>query len=210
MKKFVSIILMGIMLMSFVSCQSQTPYIGENGNWWVGDQDLGVAAQAPQGESEKATFIPGKELTLPQGNSFKMYGRACIYGDWELGTSNFYETYEVEITSFKAVMLKEADINNIDDYCGQRVYFPYIYEIEISGKVDPKYSAMTTTMGVRFPQDGDLTFYDVVYFDNDPNFLGQFVTINSDGTFYLKTRVGYCSVQDTIMIVSLYSYGSLK
>lgn len=188
MKKIVAIILIGIMLMSFVSCQSQTPY---------------------KGESEKATFIPGKELTLPQGNSFKMYGRACIYGDWQLGTSESYETYEVEITSFKAVMLKEADINNIDDYCGQRVYFPYIYEIEISGKVDPKYSAMTTTMGVRFPQDGDLTFYDV-YFNSDSNLLGQFVTINSDGTFYLKTRVGYCSVQDTIMIVSLYSYGSLK
>ena len=209
MKKFVAIILIGIMLMSFVSCQSQTPYIGENGNWWVGDQDLGVAVQDPQGESEKAIFIPGKELTLPQGNSFKMYGRAYIHGDRGLGTSDSYETYEVEITSFKAVMLKEADINNIDDYCGQRVYFPYIYEIEISGKVDPKYSAMTTTMGVRFPQDGDLTFYDVCL-NNDSNFLGPFVTINSDGTFYLKTRVGYCSVQDTIMIVSLYSYGSLK
>lgn len=68
---------------------------------------------------------------------------------------------------------------------------------------------MTTTMGVRFPQDGDLTFYDV-YFGNAPNFWGQFVNINSDGTFNLKTRVGYCSVQDTIMIVSFYSYGYLK
>ncbi len=27
-----------------------TPYIGENGNWWVGDKDLGVPAQGPQGE----------------------------------------------------------------------------------------------------------------------------------------------------------------
>lgn len=27
-----------------------SPYIGSNGNWWVADTDLGVAAQGPQGE----------------------------------------------------------------------------------------------------------------------------------------------------------------
>ena len=28
------------------------PYIGENGNWWVGDEDTGVRAQGPKGESD--------------------------------------------------------------------------------------------------------------------------------------------------------------
>ena len=28
----------------------ETPYIGENGNWWIGDEDTGVKAQGPQGE----------------------------------------------------------------------------------------------------------------------------------------------------------------
>ena len=28
-----------------------TPYIGSNGNWWIGDVDTGVAAQGPQGET---------------------------------------------------------------------------------------------------------------------------------------------------------------
>ena len=34
------------------SCTSilSTPYVGENGNWWVGEQDQGVAAQGPRGE----------------------------------------------------------------------------------------------------------------------------------------------------------------
>ena len=27
-----------------------TPSIGENGNWWIGDKDTGVAAQGPKGE----------------------------------------------------------------------------------------------------------------------------------------------------------------
>ena len=33
-----------------VSCTTDAPYIGENGNWWVGGTDLGVQAQGPQGE----------------------------------------------------------------------------------------------------------------------------------------------------------------
>ena len=29
----------------------ETPYIGENGNWWIGDEDTGVQAQGPAGET---------------------------------------------------------------------------------------------------------------------------------------------------------------
>lgn len=29
----------------------ETPYIGENGNWWIGDEDTGVQAQGPTGET---------------------------------------------------------------------------------------------------------------------------------------------------------------
>ena len=35
-----------------------TPHIGENGNWWIGDTDIGVRAQGPQGEPG-----PAYELT---------------------------------------------------------------------------------------------------------------------------------------------------
>lgn len=227
LKPFIIIIIVAMFCcLSFVACQSKTPYIGENGNWWIGDEDLDVSAQGIKGEKgdqgekgaqgesgiKEIEFIPGKELTCPQGNSFKMYGKAYIYGGLSTGgmpIQDVHENYEVEITSFKAIMLKEADMNNIDDYCGKQTFFPYIYEIEVSGKIDPKYSAMTAKMGVRFAQDGDLTFYDV-HFCDDPTILGNFIKINNDGSFNLKTRVGYCSVQETIMITSLYSYGNLK
>ena len=29
----------------------QTPHIGENGNWWIGDQDTGIAATGPKGDT---------------------------------------------------------------------------------------------------------------------------------------------------------------
>ena len=252
MKRVLVFVFAIICCLTFVSCQTKIPYIGENGNWWVGDDDLGVAAQGPQGEKgeqgpkgdkgeqgvqgekgeqgqqgekgergfkgekgdkgensiEKLEFIPGKELNCPQGKSFKMYGQACIHGDISSEFLDTYDIYEVEIFNFRATMLKEADINNINDYCGRHTFFPYIYELEICGKIDPKYAAFTTRLGVRFPQDGNLTFYDINIFD-DLSFVGDYIEINSDGSFNLKTRVGYCGVQDTIMITSIYSYGSI-
>lgn len=34
-----------------------TPYIGENGNWWIGDTDTGVSAKGKQGENGLTPFI---------------------------------------------------------------------------------------------------------------------------------------------------------
>ena len=69
MKKILVLISVVIMMLFvFVACNSQapikgdkgdkgdqgeaglTPYIGVNGNWWIGESDLGVAAQGSQGE----------------------------------------------------------------------------------------------------------------------------------------------------------------
>ena len=33
-----------------IGLDGETPYIGENGNWWIGGKDTGVKAQGPQGE----------------------------------------------------------------------------------------------------------------------------------------------------------------
>ena len=34
-----------VLVLTLTACEANTPYIGENGNWWVGDTDLGVSAQ---------------------------------------------------------------------------------------------------------------------------------------------------------------------
>lgn len=33
----------------------ETPHIGDNGNWWVGEADTGVFAQGPQGDTYSLT-----------------------------------------------------------------------------------------------------------------------------------------------------------
>ena len=35
-------------LLTMVSCGDDVPYVGENGNWWIGDEDLGISAVGPQ------------------------------------------------------------------------------------------------------------------------------------------------------------------
>ena len=54
MKKVSKIFALLLLTFAFIfglsSCQNNAPYIGENGNWWVGDTDLGVPAQGPKGD----------------------------------------------------------------------------------------------------------------------------------------------------------------
>ena len=48
-----------------------TPYIGENGNWWIGDKDTLIKAQGPQGDEG----APGKDGTLGEDglSAYELY-----------------------------------------------------------------------------------------------------------------------------------------
>lgn len=53
MKNIIKFALLCVVLCSLIvlcACASQIPYIGENGNWWYDDKDLGIPAQGPKGE----------------------------------------------------------------------------------------------------------------------------------------------------------------
>lgn len=69
----------------------QTPYIGENGNWWIGDTDLGVSAQGSQGE-QGIPGINGKDGTSLLTGNGEPSSELGIKGDSyiDLNTWNFY------------------------------------------------------------------------------------------------------------------------
>ena len=63
MKKLIAKILVAVMLISVFAClgacnntesEAPTPYIGENGNWWIGDTDTNVPATGPKGDKGDA------------------------------------------------------------------------------------------------------------------------------------------------------------
>ena len=53
-KLFVGLIAL-FMTFGLTSCASdgKTPYIGDNGNWWIGETDTGVPATGPAGQDGK-------------------------------------------------------------------------------------------------------------------------------------------------------------
>ena len=71
MKKKRSIILLTLFsALGLYGC-SNTPYIGENGNWWVKSSDYGVHAEGPQGskgEQGVGVTVVSVEKTATNGN----------------------------------------------------------------------------------------------------------------------------------------------
>ena len=118
MKK-IAFLLVSVMLLSLVSCQMQTPYIGENGNWWVGDKDLGVASQI---QPETTEFKVG-ERTNKEYEVFSMYSE-------DADNILFDITY--------VIIAKEENVSmgDISGYENGRYKGKYIYEVTFSGATD--------------------------------------------------------------------------
>ena len=57
MKKIIKIIASLFLGLSLTACMSNKPYIGENGNWWIDGNDLGVAATGEQGEKGDKVMV---------------------------------------------------------------------------------------------------------------------------------------------------------
>lgn len=133
------------------------------------NQTTTVVPATPQEKS----FVAGTNLICPVGTSFTM-------------PINTQINQNATITSFSVKTLKIADVSNRSDYytmlgTNYHTYYRYIYQLEMSGKVDPTFSGRTMNVLVAFESGESVNFYDV------PN---NIVTINSDGTFSLSTRIG--------------------
>ena len=69
---------------------SAIPYIGENGNWWVNQEDTGVQAQGPAGPAGK-----------PGATGIGVAGPALTYAD-------LTEEQKIELTAYQAAPIVEA------------------------------------------------------------------------------------------------------
>ena len=75
-KKFLfTFSLLGLLL---TSCSGNSPYIGENGNWWVGDTDTGVNASGLEGEKgdkgDKGEDGVSPEVTIGENGNWFING----------------------------------------------------------------------------------------------------------------------------------------
>lgn len=98
--KVMSIMVISLFIIITAGCSQSSPYIGENGNWYIGGEDTGVSAQGPKGDdgengsdgTDGAVWLSG--ATYPEAESGRngdMYidtSWGYIYrksgGTWEL------------------------------------------------------------------------------------------------------------------------------
>ena len=66
-KKTLTIFLL-LSLFCVTGCSNNIPFIGENGNWWVGDEDTGESAKGPQGEDGASVTVVSVEKTDSTNN----------------------------------------------------------------------------------------------------------------------------------------------
>ena len=98
MKKIIKIIASLFLGLSLTACMSNKPYIGENGNWWIDGNDLGVAATGEQGEKGDKVMVSSiafdhteddkdyYKITFNDGTSQIFYiTRACLLNTYGQG-----------------------------------------------------------------------------------------------------------------------------
>ena len=131
MKKVLVVLLTCVLLFLLVSCASKTPYIGENGNWWIGDEDLGVAAQGPQGEQGPQSE-QGQPIIIDLFN--------CEVGD-ELPVNpnctfncRINDVCTIENLTIKATLIRKTEINE-GDVIAAGMISPFVIEIRAEGTI---------------------------------------------------------------------------
>lgn len=67
-KKIFCLLFAITIVFSLTACEKYKPYIGENGNWYVDEEDLGVAAQGPKGEDGTSITVVSVEKTDTNNN----------------------------------------------------------------------------------------------------------------------------------------------
>ena len=125
MKKKMLFLLFALLNTFYLSgCSSNTPYIGENGNWWINSTDLGVPATGPKGDTgAKGDTGPkgdkGDSITVVSVNKIKTEGKNDIYeivfSDGTSSTFTVTNGSDGSSISVIDVSLKSSE-NNIDTY----------------------------------------------------------------------------------------------
>ena len=88
-----------------------TPYIGENGNWWIGETDTGVSAKGPAGERGPKGEPGPENLVIITATA-----STTVQGEYNPDTT--YTKALADIQANKAIMIKLKNVPG-------RYYIPY-------------------------------------------------------------------------------------
>lgn len=87
-----------LMAFSLTGCSSNTPYIGDNGNWWVGESDLGVPATGetgPQGPEGPQGPVGPQGNSGDQGPQGEPGDSITVVSCEKIGSQGGVDTYQI-------------------------------------------------------------------------------------------------------------------
>ncbi|MBC5646944.1 C40 family peptidase [Christensenella tenuis] len=144
----------------------QTPYIGSNGNWWIGSTDTGVSVTGQGTGGSVRTSL----ADVPVGTKFPCYPNKEF--DWVDG-------YSGKTVHVNSIVVELTSKNNFDEWAtnpdlrtGYSFYSPYTVTAQINGYISGMNSGSV----------------EIVLKSNDNGFAQASSAINNDGTFQVTTQ----------------------
>ena len=117
--KRIAIALVLLLSLFITSCSSVDLYIGENGNWWNGDEDLGIVAQGPQGvPGEKGdTGEAGKSVAVESVTKTNTEGSVDTYTIYfsDNSTTTFTVTNGTDGKTITITAVEKINTNGLID-----------------------------------------------------------------------------------------------
>lgn len=136
-----------------------TPYIGGNGNWWIGQTDTGVAATGPQGpQGDPGPDLPGTLIScgIP---TFTNLNQTLTAGSWQsVGSTAIGVTvpstiqgYPIIVFNFRGIMNGNGNLqfqlrDDLDVQRSETAYMPYVTAADYNygGTVRLRYQVLSS------------------------------------------------------------------
>ena len=151
-----------------------TPFIGDNGNWWIGDQDTGIKAAAEAADLEEMEigdelkFLPSTAFSWKNGN-----GEVITFDDIEIklyAKDDFEEVAKDASKGFYHNVPSDTTYSERAYWQYEGRYHPYIFRTEIRGHVDPSFAGKIVTMAIRRSETDGYDYEYVAPVEDDGSF----------------------------------------
>lgn len=177
-----------------------TPYIGENGNWWIGDKDTLIKAQGPQGDEG----APGKDGTLGEDglSAYELYVKYNPY------YKRNEETWVKDLVNGKlAIASKENTIDAIgelDEGFSFKTKGRIVYKAKDFAIIDDETAKLLLKIDDEFKYVvGDyLSLKGSIIKENNMNIIGKEVEYEKIG--HKKIKSSYYDKFDETSVLNYY------
>ncbi|HHX70169.1 MAG TPA: leucine-rich repeat domain-containing protein, partial [Gallicola sp.] len=183
MKKLAKKIILPLLLLSLfcvTGCSNNTPYVGENGNWWVGESDTGVPAQGDKGDKGDTGDKGDKGDKGDEGTSVTVISVEKTSSDEKV------DTYTI---TFSDGTTSDFTVTNGED--GDSVYVESVSKISSEGLIDTYKIVFSDgseyTFTVTNGEDGECVTIESIEKTSSEELVDTYTITLSDGNKFTFT-----------------------